>query len=578
MINDAIKKYPPLFGRFIIPDQHHKLYAYKSTLIINMSASLEPQTVEKPSAAKVSDFICLEIDECIAYRQGFSDSVGVIVGQVLEGVLVEPLDELERLDTTFKVKVYRKAKHYKQIVVNKSCVIQNIVILYKNQLDNGLPLTGTERYGGIIVFEGLADVCIFESNETPVDDRFMMPLYLRACLKSSIDKAILSAQSKNWDISAFTMYLIKSRLIVSIYQSLRTSIVGREYGTNFCNGSFSNTNLRFMTLFFCLLLERCGGAVVKVANSSGSSNKFSIACPLVRTGDSICQDTSFTSRSIYIEVPESRLTDLVSVLGEGVRRQFKPGNSSSSIYKAPFIYVKGDIRFELCFLQMKIGYRFNVEYHQTAGSSGKADNTAHVLSETVHHVNLHYTCSRYPQTIFEFIRFERFPVMDVAVLANASLIVDSHILEIKNYKKTFKGSHYEENGNIVVVPKEQFSNIFILAKPMHGLLLFEPGLVNNSKPENSFWLGCIMNFHKNPRSESIAADLLSETRTWTVKHASRTILNETLAILKLDLLDDTISNYLESFCEKIQTEYYDCNIRTESGGAKKRQKPARYLN
>ena len=106
LINDAIKNYPPLFGRFIIPDQHHKFYAYKSTLIINMSASLEPQTAEKPSAAKVSDFICLEIDECIAYRQGFSDSVGVIVGQVLEGVLVEPLDELERLDTTLSVHMF----------------------------------------------------------------------------------------------------------------------------------------------------------------------------------------------------------------------------------------------------------------------------------------------------------------------------------------------------------------------------------------------------------------------------------------------------------------------------------------
>ena len=199
----------------------------------NTCPTVTPTETEKPlryaiNSAKVSDFICLEIHECITYRQDFSVSVGVIVGHVSEGVLVEPLDELEGLDTTFKVKVYRKVKHYKYIVVNKRLVLNNIIILYKNQLDNGLPLTGMERYDGIIVFEGLAAVCIFESNEDSVDDRIMMPLYLRTCSKSSIDKAIQSLQSKNWDKSSFMMYLIKSRLIVSIYQSLRTSIVGSD--------------------------------------------------------------------------------------------------------------------------------------------------------------------------------------------------------------------------------------------------------------------------------------------------------------------------------------------------------------
>ena len=433
-------------------------------------------SVEKPSqvAGKLNDFIRLEIDECISYRQGFSVSVGVIVGHVLEGVVVEPLEEDSELDITFKLHVYRKAKLGKKnkdfIVVNKALVIQNLVILYKNQLDNGLPLTGIEKYGGIIVFDGILDVSIFESEDGVVDDRFMMPLYLRTCSKASLEKHIESLQSRDWDKSTVSMYLIKSRLIVSIYSSLRSSIVGTDYGTNYCNGSFTCTNKCFVIYFLCLLLERCGGAVDKVTHSAGSANKFTLAHPLQRTGDSICQDTTFTSRSIYIEVPSSRMKDLVEVLGEGIRRQFRPGYSSSSIYKAPFNYVNGDIRFELCFMQMKIGYRFNVEYHANAGSSGKADNTAHVLSATVDHVNFHYTCSRYPQTIFEFIRFERCHDQlcdtDVAVLANASLILDSQMLEIKSYKKTLVGTQFEKNGNIVVVPKEQFSNVFILESVM----------------------------------------------------------------------------------------------------------------
>ena len=102
------------------------------------------------------------------------------------------------VDITFKLHVYRKAKLGKKnkdfIVVNKTLVIQNLVILYKNQLDNGLPLTGIEKYGGIIVFEGILDVSIFESEDGVVDDRFMMPLYLRTCSKASLEKHIESLQ------------------------------------------------------------------------------------------------------------------------------------------------------------------------------------------------------------------------------------------------------------------------------------------------------------------------------------------------------------------------------------------------
>ena len=132
------------------------------------------------------------------------------------------------LDITFKLHVYRKAKLGKKnkdfIVVNKTLVIQNLVILYKNQLDNGLPLTGIEKYGGIIVFDGILDIRIFESEDGVVDDRFMMPLYLRAWSKASLEKHIESLQSRDWDKSFVSMYLIKSRLIVSIYSSLRSSV------------------------------------------------------------------------------------------------------------------------------------------------------------------------------------------------------------------------------------------------------------------------------------------------------------------------------------------------------------------
>ena len=114
-----------------------------------------------------------------------------------------------------------------------------------------------------------------------------------------------------------------------------------------------------MAFYMSLLLESCGGVIEKVANSAGSSNKFTIACDIQRTGGSVCHDTCFTSRSIFVHVPFTRINDLVKILGEGFRRQFKPGSSHSSILTAPLIYVTGDIRFELCFMQMKIGYRFN---------------------------------------------------------------------------------------------------------------------------------------------------------------------------------------------------------------------------
>jgi hypothetical protein len=299
-------------------------------------------------------------------------------------------------------------------------------------------------------------------------------------------------------------------------------------------------------------------------------------------GNSVCQDTSFTSRSIFIIVPASNMDRLVKVLGEGVRRQFKPGSSHTSILKAPFIYITGDIRFELCFLQMKIGYRFNVEYLQNAGSSGKADNTAHVLKASETLVNSYYCNCQLPNTVLEFIRFERSRdksvIADVAVLANASIINEEKMIAIKDYKKTFIGTQYEKDGDILIIPKDQFTKDYKLANPMHGLLLFEPALVNTSNSSSTFWTRCIITFHKSPRSASLSEDLLTELRSYSGCHISRKTLNETLEILKIDLLDTAVDEYIELFCAKIQKEYTDCNTKIESSSssARKKSKPSKF--
>ena len=153
---------------------------------------------------------------------------------------------------------------------------------------------------------------------------------------------------------------------------------------------------------------------------------------------------------------------------------------------------------------------------------------------------------------------------------------EEKMVEIKYYKKTFIGKHYEKDGNILVIPKDQFTKNFLLAKPMHGLLLFEPGLVNISEPTNSFWIRCIVTFHKKPRSDSLGADLLSELRNCSGHHISRKTLNETLDVLKLDLLDNTVDGYLDFFCSKVQKEYTDCIIQTVSGSARKKAKPSKF--
>lgn len=367
------------------------------------------------------------------------------------------------------------------VVVSKSNILKNVVLLYAKELDVGNGFTGLEKYGGLPVFENIDDIkVVVLPNEVEgkviLDPRFLLPSHFRIVNKVTVlNGALRAALSKNWDHTAIGMYRIRSQLIRRMYSDIRSTC----RGTKSCHGSFDCSQY-FLHYLMANLIEDCGGEVTEVSRSSYKKVDFSI------TSNDICLDATFTSRSIFIKVPEKNMHAVTRFFGKGIEIQYRPRTENKKYKEAPFNRVFGDLLFEVCFsVGASFSYHFSIEFNDSDNGSGKVDNKAWILPLTdvkLGRYMYYKEVSVLDDTsggrnldvaLFEILRLEKSKLKSddrrYVVLANLSLISPDTLRNARQSEDTFMNSELTERKIILYVPYELFGDLYEKAKPIYGL-------------------------------------------------------------------------------------------------------------